>query len=85
MAQRWMEAKTTLAKRNGTVRSGCNRAMGGCWDDVITRRGQYDGVDRGCKPISKHGCGVKHWLPADKRPVAFGKGRKARRALMNAA
>lgn len=78
MAQRWMQAKLQLAKRNGMARSGHGRPIGPCWDDVIIRRGQYDGEDRGCKPITGRKPEVVRLAPED-RPITWGQGRKARR------
>ena len=81
MAQRWMEAKMILAKRHGTLRSGCNRATGACWDDMVSRRGKFDDETRGCYPITNK-LPRTHRLSAEDRPVAWGKGRRARRADM---
>lgn len=78
MAQRWMQAKILLGKKNGTMRSGCNRATGACWDDLIATRGKYDGADRGFHPVTDHTPNVQR-LAKRERPVAWGKGRKARR------
>ncbi len=51
--QRWMEAKVQLAKRHGTMRSGCNRPTGECWDDVKTRSGTIDQMGW-FHPVSKN-------------------------------
>lgn len=96
--QRWMAAKVQIAKRHGTMRSGCNRATGDVWDDVRSKRGKYDEDDRGFAPITsprdteRHGQAVVSVSPKlrkvqgtvvvlkTERPVAWGQGRKARRA-----
>jgi hypothetical protein len=73
-----MQAKMQLAKKNGMVRSGCNRPIGGCWDDVVIRRGKYDEDDRGFSPITARKPDVIRKAPED-RVMAWGHGRKARR------
>lgn len=40
MAQRWMQAKETIAKKNGRVKSGAGRAMGEVFEDRIMTRGK---------------------------------------------
>jgi len=76
MAQRWMQAKMQLAKRHGITISGANRPMGAVSDD---RPLGY--VEPKEHPIcAKPRQGKVSRLPKDARPIAWGQGRKARRA-----
>jgi hypothetical protein len=90
--QRWMQAKMQLAAKHGTTRSGCNRPMGGVWDDIDI--GYIEPKNHPIKErhIERHGNRIVEVSPVkrqikgtvvvlrDDAPVAWGKGRKARRA-----
>lgn len=91
--QRWMQAKVQLAKSHGTASSGANRAMGSVLEDRPGRAPQARDLpppkDRDTarignrivevSPVKRKVRGVVVVLK-EERPVAWGKGRKARRA-----
>lgn len=95
--QRWMQGKMQLAKSHGTAVSGAGRATGAAFEDRPGRRAAriYQATEPTAREIERHGLrivevsaikrkvkGTIAVLVAD-RPVAWGKGRKARRAAAN--
>jgi hypothetical protein len=92
MMQRWMQAKMAIAAKNGTTKSGANRAIGGVWDDrkIGYRDETVPGTPRE-RLIERHGNAIVEVTPVLRKvkgvvvvlkadaPVAWGKGRKARR------
>ena len=78
MAQRWMQAKLILARRHGVTRSGCNRATGGVWDDI--KIGYRDETVPGVHDAKEHRERQALICRKAVRPMAWGGGRKARRA-----
>jgi hypothetical protein len=77
MAQRWMAAKMILMARHGRLASGCNRATGRCSDDI--KIGYRDETVPGT-PNKKDAARTRAVCRKAERPMAWGGGRKARRA-----
>lgn len=75
MAQAWMEAKMQLAKRHGTLVSGCNRATGGVWDD--RKKGYVDDRVPGTPKKPARMICTKSVMP-----TPHGQGRKAKRRAL---
>jgi hypothetical protein len=91
--QRWMQGKMQLAKSHGTVKSGAGRPTGAVLDDRDSRTPAARDIPAPSKrEIERHRNKivevslklrkVKGTIAVlkEERPVAWGKGRKARRA-----
>lgn len=95
--QRWMQGKLSLAKSHGTTVSGAGRATGAALEDRPGRRGMMEvkATEPTDREIERHGLRIVEVSPVKRkvkgtiavlvadRPVAWGKGRKARRAAAN--
>jgi hypothetical protein len=99
MAQRWMQAKMQLAKSHGTTRSGANRALGDVMEDrPIGPAPERNLPPQKLRDMERAGLTIYEVTPVKRlrkgmivvlkapedRPVAWGKGRKARRAAARA-
>lgn len=94
--QRWMQAKVQLAKSHGTARSGANRPTGAVLEDRTVGPDKKEDRGFApispARDTERHGRKIVSVSPVlrkvrgvvavlkEERPVAWGKGRKARRA-----